>query len=153
MNIFVLDKDPAMAARMLCDKHVVKMILETAQMLCTAVHANGHTNTPYRPTHKKHPCTLWVNESKENWDWLVVHGEEMCLEYTRRYGKVHKSQAVIEWCKNSGLGPKNSVGLTPFKQAMPAIYKAENPVTAYRNYYRGEKSGFAKWKHSAPTWW
>ena len=153
MNIFVLDKDPAKAATMLCDKHIVKMIVETAQMLCTASHANGHVNTPYRPTHKNHPCTLWVNESKDNWDWLVAHGEEMCAEYTRRYGRIHKTQSVIEWCKNLGSSPKKSIGLTPFKQAMPPAYKHTDPVKAYRDYYRGEKSSFAKWRTHPPAWW
>ena len=153
MNIFVLDRDPVKAATMLCDKHVVKMIVETAQMLCTVAHSNGHINTPYRPTHKNHPCTLWANESKDNWDWLISHGEEMCAEYTRRYGRIHKTQAVIDWCKNSGAGPQKSIGLTPFRQAMPPMYKHPDPVKAYRDYYRGEKSRFAKWRTRAPAWW
>ena len=75
MNIFVLDKNPTKAANMLCDKHVVKMIVETAQMLCTTAHVNGHLSVPYKATHKNHPCTLWSNESSANWDWLVEHGE------------------------------------------------------------------------------
>lgn len=139
---------------MLCDKHIVKMILETAQMLCTVAHANGHVDTPYRPTHKNHPCTKWVNESKANWDWLVEHGEEMCREYTRRYGRDHKSRLVIEWCKTSKAAPTKSIGLTPFAQAMPEQYKQDEAVEAYREYYRGEKATIAKWGYSnTPDWW
>ena len=153
MNIFILDTDPKVAATMLCDKHVVKMIVETAQMLCTAASKLGH-DVPYRPTHAtKHPCTLWVGESKSNWNWLVDHGIAMCEEYTRRYNRTHKTQAVIELCRDSNIGPKNDTGLTQFRLAMPIQYKCDDPVKSYRDYYIGEKSRFAKWKTSQPAWW
>ena len=152
MNIFVVDNDPKVAATMLCDKHVVKMIIETAQMLCTVAASLGHQNVPYRPTHTKHPCTLWAGESKDNWGWLVTHGLEMCAEYTRRYGRRHKTQDVIEWCRDSGAGPKSG-SLTPFRLAMPQQYKCNDPVKSYRDYYIGEKSRIAKWKTSPPAWW
>ena len=151
MNIFVVHKDPQIAAQMLCDKHVVKMILETAQMLCTVVSHTG-AETPYRATHAKHPCTLWAAHSKANWEWLVAHGKAMCMEYTRRYGKLHKSQAVIEWCAGQNL-VFPSLELSPFAQAMPAKYKNECVVTAYRAYYHGEKAKFATWKTEVPEWW
>jgi len=151
MNIFVLDSDPEVAASMACDKHVVKMVLETAQMMCTVVASYGH-DTPYRPTHKKHPCTLWAGRSRANWSWLVDHGMSLCEEYTRRYGKVHKSQRVIEWCAMTHIDLPN-VSRTPFAQAMPPQYKNPCAVTAYRDYYLGEKSGFATWKTRAPSWW
>ena len=152
MNIFVVHEDPKVAATMLCDKHVVKMILETAQMLCTVAHSIGYEGAPYRATHKNHPCTLWTGQSRANWDWLIDHGLEMCSEYTRRYGKIHKSQAVIEWCRNIPNPPKPGK-LTPFAQAMPEQYKHRCPVTAYRAYYHGEKAKFAKWKSTTPEWW
>ncbi len=153
MNIFVIDEDPKEAAKMLCDKHVVKMILETAQMLCTAASKLGY-NPPYKATHKSHPCTIWVGESLSNWNWLVEHGMSMCEEYTKRYGKVHKSQSVIEWCRDSGVSPKSDLGLTPFKLAMPEKYKCDDAVKSYRKYYQGEKSRFAKWsKTPEPEWW
>ena len=153
MNIFILDRDPKIAATMLCDKHVVKMIVETAQMLCTAASKLGH-NVPYRATHRNHPCTIWTGESESNWNWLVDHGIEMCEEYTRRYKRIHKSQSVIEWCRDSNIAPKNNSGLTPFRLAMPEIYKSCDPVQSYRGYYIGEKSRFAKWKNtSSPAWW
>ncbi|HCC45411.1 MAG TPA: hypothetical protein DEQ32_13490 [Gammaproteobacteria bacterium] len=152
MNIFILHEEPSTAAKMACDKHIVKMILETAQMMCTVVASYGHS-TPYRPTHKKHPCTIWAGQTRANWNWIVEHGMSLCEEYTNRYGKVHKSQRVIEWCAMKHIDlPEHP--LTPFAQAMPAKYKNKCAVTAYRSYYHGEKSSFAKWAHGpTPSWW
>lgn len=152
MNIFVLHDDPTIAASMSCDKHVVKMILETAQMLSTVAHSHGQV-PPYRATHKNHPCTVWAGETKANWDWLIAHGLALSAEYTARYGKVHKSQLAIEWCRDNPA--VLAAGLrTPFRLAMPDQYKRDDPVKSYRAYYFGEKSGFAKWAHSpTPGWW
>jgi hypothetical protein len=151
MNIFVLHRNPKKAAQMSCDKHVIKMIVETAQMLCTIAHNNGF-DAPYRATHKNHPCTLWASKSTQNWNWLVNHGIALCEEYTARYGKTHKSMQHIMWCRDlSMLLP--TIGLTPFAQAMPEQYKNKCAVTAYRAYYRGEKSSFATWKKNKPLWW
>ena len=152
MNIFVVDTDPEKAARQLCDKHVVKMVLETAQMLCTVARQNGFDNAPYKKAHPKHPCTLWAGKSAANWTWLIDHGLAMCEEYTQRYGRTHKSEAVIRWCRNLPIRfPAEQ--LTPFAQAMPEQYKNECTVTAYRAYYHGEKAGFATWKSEVPKWW
>lgn len=153
MNIFILHKDPKEAARMQCDKHVVKMVLETAQLLCSVAHKNGIKKAPYKPTHKNHPCTLWAGESRDNWNWLIEHGLALSEEYTKRYGKVHKSQAVIERCSKYKFSmPK--AGLTAFAQAMPEQYRALCPVLAYRNYYKNEKREIAEWNHcEAPSWW
>lgn len=151
MNIFILDEDPDIAATMACDKHVVKMILETAQMLCTVAISKGYP-APYATTHKKHPCTLWAAQSSANWVWLVLHGLALCAEYTKRYGRTHKSQRVIEHCATLDL-PFDEHRLTPFAQAMPSQYKNECAVTAYRSYYHGEKASFATWKTEAPAWW
>jgi hypothetical protein len=148
MNIFVVDKCPTTAAIMLCDKHIVKMILESAQMLCTA-YGEG---APYKPAFKNHPCTKWVRQSQQNYNWLCQHAQAMCAEYERRYKRTHKSQAVISLC--SKLATLPDIGLTPFAQAMPDQYKDANAVVAYRNYYKGEKSKIAVWKHcSPPSWW
>ena len=151
MNIFVLHNDPSTAAQMQCDKHVVKMILETAQMLCTVAHGKDFV-APYKATHKNHPCTLWAALSVQNWNWLVDHGLALCAEYTKRYGKIHKSQQHIEWCQQIPI-TLPSIGLTPFAQAMPVEYKDSCAVTAYRAYYHGEKARFAKWKTQPPSWW
>ena len=143
MNIFILDKNPRKAARMLCDQHVVKMILESAQMLCTACWESG-IEAPYKSTHKNHPCTIWVRESLKNYDWLIKHANELCKEYTRRYNKTHKTQEIIEWC--GGNKPKfKKKKLTPFAQAMPEKYKNTDAVQAYKDFYKNEKMGFARW--------
>ena len=98
MNIFVLDYNPTRAAKMQCDKHVVKMALETAQLLCTAF--PGGT-APYKLTHFNHPCAIWCRESLKNYNWLIDHGIALCDEYQHRYGKTHKSKEVILWCKRN----------------------------------------------------
>ena len=152
MNIFVLNNDPKIAARQLCDKHVVKMILESAQMLCSAFE-NGEA--PYKRSYYNHPCTKWVRESQVNYEWLLTHAYEMCDEYHNRYGKIHKSLDAIDWCDNNSykLGLDQELGLTPFVQAMPDKYKNDDAVQAYRAYYNGEKSYFAKWSNQLiPDW-
>ncbi len=152
MNIFVLDDNPVKAAYMMCDKHVVKMILESNQMLSTVAHTHGHM-APYRSTHANHPCTRWAGESLANWQWLIAHSRALCEEYTRRYGKIHKSQAVTEWAEALDIVLPD-IGLTPFPLAMPDQYKTADPVESYRRYYAGEKSGFANWKTgNVPDWW
>lgn len=151
MNIFVLDTDPHTAAIQQLDKHVVKMPLESAQMLCSALIAHGVEDTPYRKAHPKHPCTLWAAKTRTNFRWLVKHGISLCEEYTSRYGKRHKSQDVIEWCAaRESAVPAGD--LTPFAQAMPEQYKNADPVTAYQQYYMGEKRYIATWKQNRPQW-
>jgi len=151
MNIFVLHHDPQVAAEMACDKHVVKMILETAQMMCTVVAAHD-IHPPYRATHAKHPCTVWASESRTNWQWLTDYGLSLSAEYTKRYDKTHKSQGVIEWCRDQNINLPDTQ-LTPFAQAMPPQYRNDCAVTAYRAYYHGEKSHIATWKTEKPHWW
>lgn len=147
MNIFVLNSDPEQAARDQCNKHVVKMVLETAQLLCTAVIETGGT-APYRATHKNHPCAVWARKSKANFNWLKQHGLALGEEYTRRYGKTHKSVAVIEDLDDDTI-PDGQ--LTSFALAMPDEFKvAGDPVASYRNYYRGDKAGMAEWYATEP---
>ena len=180
MNIFILSEDPIQAAESQCDKHVVKMILESAQMLSTAhwlgwsimfhlptnmkqkekkrflrENVSPDLQPSYSMTHVNHPCTIWARETKRNYLWLCMHAKALCNEYTKRYGKRHKSEDVIDWlcihipphlinCKND---------LTPFAQAMPNQYKDDSPVVAYRKYYIEEKAAIAKWKYTqAPAW-
>lgn len=150
MNIFVLDRDPVEAARQQCDQHVVKMCLETAQMLCTALRHHG-VESEYKSSHINHPCNIWARETRSNFLWLCDHGIELCREYTCRYRKMHKSESVIWTAKwHSDKVPEGP--LTEFAQAMPELYKSECAVSAYRNYYRGEKTSFATWKRNKPEW-
>lgn len=155
MNIFVLDRDPTAAAQMQADKHVTKMVLETAQLLCSAFPAGA---APYKRTHYTHPCGVWTRASWHNFAWLLCHGFALADEYTHRYGKVHKSREVIQWCADNVVSadiPMPSAGLTPFAQAMPDEYKRADAVEAYRAYYRGGKATIAYWRKNrpAPEWW
>ena len=152
MNIFVLDTDIKKCAQYHCDKHVTKMILESVQMLCTALNKKGFT-TPYKSTHSKHPCVLWVEESYDNFLWLQKLTIELNIEYRFRFEKDidHKSFLVLNEISEHTYDSK---GLTEFAQAMPDHYKIPgDPIAAYRNFYLGEKMGFAKWtKRKVPMW-
>ena len=140
MNIFYLDKCPKKAARLQYNKHVVKMILESAQMLCTTHHYwLINPDVPYKPTHMNHPSAVWVRENNKHYHWLYEHILALGLQYTYRNGKVHLS---IQKClKPLELAPFN-IPHTEFKQppqCMPDEYKDECSVQAYWNYYVGEK--------------
>ena len=158
MNIFILDKDPIISAQMQCDKHIVKMPLETAQMLCSVWHRYGLGDTvPYKEAHRNHPCTLWAGNDGANYQWLWRHGMELCFEYTRRYNKIHKCQQVIMNISlaDTLLAPdfifdKMSTEITPHPQCMPDEYKCDDPVLAYRKYYVNDKKDIAKWNKTRP---
>lgn len=153
MNIFVLDESPILAARDHCNTHVVKMILESAQMLCTA-HWIGwqrmlkldptlkradlmsrlndaidpQLRPPWKMTHVSHPCTRWAQRTWGNYMWLSWHGLALCDEYESRYGRVHKSREVHRWL-NRVIPPTFEsqaspvTGTTPFAIAMPDHFK------------------------------
>jgi hypothetical protein len=152
MNIFILDKNIEKCAQYHCDQHVVKMILESMQMLCTALNKKGFT-TPYKSTHVKHPCVLWVEESFENFSWLKNLALALNAEYRFRFERDtdHKSISVLAEIANYKY---HNRGLTEFAQAMPDKYKIPGDVVkAYRQFYLGEKMKFAKWtKRSTPEW-
>lgn len=153
MNIFVLDHDITACARAHCDRHVHKMILESVQMLCTALNTRGF-ETPYRPTHAKHPCVIWVAESYDNFLWLKQLATELNREYRFRYERSddHKSIGVLR--QLTGMRYERN-GLTEFAQAMPDEHKVPgDAVAAYRQFYLVEKAPFATWtRRSAPGWW
>ena len=149
MNIFVLDLDPVIAAQSLVDRHVVKMCLETAQLLCSVYVPNS---APYKVTHYNHPCNIWARKSLSNYNWLIAHGLAIADEYTFRYNKDHASKKVIEWC-DKHKGYLNDIGLTDFAQAVPEKYKCSDPVKAYRDYYCEGKKHLLKYtKREKPTW-
>lgn len=152
MNIFVLDKNLRRCAQAHCDQHVVKMILESVQILCTVLNQRGF-KTPYRSTHPRHPCVRWAGESYDNFRWLQNLARALNAEYRYRFDKDqdHKSMDVLNQIKNQRF-PRR--GRTPFPQAMPTAYKVPgDAVAAYRNFYRTEKSRFARWtKRPVPGW-
>ena len=155
MNIFILDENPVRAARMQCDRHVVKMTLETAQMLSTVINELGG-QSPYKTAHVNHPCSVWARQSVENFRWLYRHGMALSLEYTKRYGKIHKSEAVIRQSLDALPTVSMTPGeRTPFPLCMPDKYKSDDAVESYRRFYIGEKSRFAQWNKTTapPAWW
>ena len=159
MNIFYLDRDPEIAAQMMCDKHVVKMILESAQMLSTThrvLDGDDVANSKglYKMAHRNHPSTKWVRHSYQNYKWLYTHMIALMQEYTYRYGKHHVTERLIEPLGNFPKAFKNSFKTyTDPPQCMPDYCKNDDAVSAYQNYYILKKSDFATWKRrDKPEW-
>lgn len=152
MNIFRVDNDPICAAQALCDKHVVKMVLETAQIVCTVLRQCG-VELQYHSTHKNHPCTIWAAQTRANFEWLISHGLALGCEYTHRYNKQHKSVAVIEQALEHTpvivSGPE-----TEQPMCMPDEFRTSNVVDAYRSYYKHKQSIISmKWTaRNRPAW-
>jgi len=161
MNIFFLNWNPRKAAEYHCDKHVVKMIIETAQLLYTAHWVLETPNMPlnsYKMTHKNHPSAIWARESLANYLWLCSLGWWLCKEYQFRYNNdkkqnTHKTEAHIVWLLNNH--PKlSNINMTPVRQAMPDEYKMSDPIESYQKYYiedKLKKRGIIKYtKREAP---
>lgn len=140
MNIFLLHWNPRIAAQYHCDKHVVKMILETAQMLYSAhwvLNPDGVPQNAYKLAHKNHPCSIWVRQSLTNYMWLCSLGWWLCKEYQFRYGekKVHKTEPHIVWLMNNPPKSIPFLAMSPPALAMPNEYKQEDPIESYRVFY------------------
>lgn len=157
MNIFYLDRDPVIAAQMMCDKHVVKMILESAQLLSTAhrvLDGDVYADSVglYKTAHKNHPSTIWTRASVHNYMWLYNHMISLMQEYTCRYGKHHASERLVAPLRKT----PTTIPVVDFSdppQCMPDYCKTEDTVSAYRYYYINEKASFAKWKNAKiPEW-
>lgn len=156
INIFWLDNDPQLAAVYQCDKHVVKMILESAQMLSAAHHLHGTEHLSlYKLTHKNHPCTKWVSLSKSNYIWLFNHFCALSSEYTTRYNKQHKTFILLGDILSNPPLLLHDIGLTEAVQAMPDEYKVRNDaVKVYRSYYKSKlKTIEMKWKLGNIPYW
>jgi len=178
MNIFLLDYDQELCAHYHCDKHVVKMIVEYAQLLSTAhrlldgklevkdyltksgkprkkkvyVLPDRREALLYQATHANHPCAVWARTSLRNYQWLVSLLDNVCHEYTKRYGKVHKVQAsglLKAFDKPPKAIFKLPLEMTERPQTMPDDYKRNDPVEAYHAFYLGTKMRFAKWTNRA----
>ena len=178
MNLFILDKNPQIAAQYHCDIHCSKMCLETAQLLSTAhrvldgrvtrgLSKNGRKQTIYKltdtikdellykATHVNHPSSVWVRESVENYSWAYKLFMYLSNEYEKRYNKQHLSWNKL---RDKLLIPPANIAkkeLTAFKLAMPEEYKSSCPVESYRLYYKKDKARFAKWDklNNIPEWW
>jgi hypothetical protein len=177
MNIFYLHHNPKICAEMHVDKHCVKMILETAQLLSTAHRIldgtekmglsltgrkkkvwkleDSRNEILYSATHINHPSAVWCRKASENYMWLWVLLDELCKEYTYRYGKVHKCESIglVELLKQK----PNNIPRDHFTEptpAMPDQYKVPgNSIQSYHNYYKGEKERMFSWKNrNKPIW-
>lgn len=182
MNIFVLDKSPILSAEYHMDRHVVKMPLETAQMLFLPYYeklrrlrqtetfsdedldlvfrdlprrSSSGAPAPYRETHRNHPCSRWVLLSYHNWLWALILGKSLCKEYTYRYGRQHAVESILNWMyKNPPEDVYEETNLTPFSLAVADDCKVDDAVATYRSYYLKHKSHLAVWSHrGAPDWW
>ena len=147
MNIFHLHKDPKTCAEYHCDKHVVKMILETAQMLSTAYHRHFDNGTElYKTAFPKHPMTIWVGNSGANFFWTIQLLDQLIYQYTVRYKKVHTTIRISNLFHSKYKYWHDLTGdFTTPPQCMPEQYKHKDYITAYKQYYIGEKKRFAKY--------
>jgi len=161
MNIFFLSFCAKQAAEYHCDKHVVKMIIESAQMLYCAHWVLNPENLPegaYKKAHVNHPCSIWVRQSLSNYQWLCELGWWLCKEYQYRYGsdKTHKTESHIRWLTENPPTSLRDVGITKLPLAMPDQYKCKIPVEAYRRFYQGSKldaRGIVKYtRRKWPEW-
>ena len=159
MNIFYFDECPVVSAEAQPDKMLVKMPLETAQMLCTAHRVldgddYADANGLYKEAYKNHPCTIWARESWDNYQWLYKHFIALGDEYKHRYGREHASITKLKDALYFHPDNIEDKGLTPLAQAMPDEYKDDDPIKAYRNYVIHEKH-YAQWNKNRkqPTWW
>lgn len=157
MNIFVTHPDPIISAKNLDDKRAIKMILETAQMLSTAIHVNvDPLLAPYKVTHKNHPCSVWIRESNANYQWALDHMVALCGEYTIRFGKIHACERLIPIFKQNSTLMKSS-DLTPFANC--SRFKDIETILAYRLTMIAkwaedeEKKRKARWTKTVPPSW
>lgn len=174
MNVFYLDNDPLNCAEMHCDKHVVKMVIEYAQLLSTAHRVldgeeyvddssgrrikrwrlpDEREDRIYKACHVNHPSAIWARSSNNNYNWLYCLFSITCDEYTHRYDKVHETDRKL---REVLATPPRNIEVQYFKkppQCMPDHCKMPNVIDAYRNYYIKEKASFAKWtKRQIPEW-
>jgi hypothetical protein len=153
MNIFYLDSDPVKSAELHCDKHVVKMIIEYAQLMSTAHRVldgdlyedRTANNVVYKASHINHPSAIWTRASDSNYQFVYDMFVALCNEYTYRYGRVHLTEEKL---KDLLQHLPNNIASADFvepPQAMPDDVKTSNAVDAYQNYYKVYKKDFAKW--------
>ena len=172
MNIFYLDHDVNKCAEMHCDKHVVKMILEYAQMLCTAHHCKDtyicektwlpkkvnaeKLNQLYKSTHMMHPSSVWARASLQHYNWLYNLFCAVCDEYTYRYGKVHATDKKLRKALEKLPDNIPVKRMTPFKLAMKSNPECmfDDPIKSYRAFYKTKEARFSMvWtKRETPDW-
>jgi hypothetical protein len=157
MNIFYLDKRTYNCAKDHCDKHVVKMILEYAQLLSTAhriMDGDEGKDGMYKATHKNHPSAVWVRRNRCHYRYVYNLLRYLCGEYTIRYGKTHKTAQLLPLLLNCPKALETELwDFWEPPQCMPDDYKSDDTVKAYRKYYQTDKAYMAVWKYSpTPSW-
>ena len=159
MNIFYFYDDPQLSAQAQPDKMIVKMPLETAQMLCTAhreLDGDEYADKVglYKRAYWNHPCTVWARETSGNYFWLFKHFVALSKEYTFRYGKTHASYDKLAKHLMKIPDSIKRGNISTLAQAMPDEYKHADPIVAYRRYVINEKH-YAKWEkgRAMPNWW
>lgn len=152
LNIFILDENPILSVVYHTDKHIVKMPIESTQILCTVLHMQGLApEWAYKPTHQSHPCVKWAAKSLDNWEWLKEYTLLMGKEYTYRYHKYHSSIEVAKWLPEPEL-PR--LGLTPFAKCVPVEFRVLPVVDAYRQYFIKYKNHIRRYTNrDIPPWW
>lgn len=151
MNVFILDKNLETSVRYHCDKHVVKMILEAAQIAST-VHWETDGEGPYKPTHRNHPLVRWACSSLAAYRYVVKYGLELCKEYTYRYGKTHKTEEKLLWLKaNEPDVPR--VGTKFCIVVADDCIVSGDEVESYRQYYLKHKSHILSWRKRPVPYW
>ncbi len=164
LNIFFLDRDPATCATAHVDRHVVKMPLESAQMLSTAYRATWRSVSPsplvYKTTHLNHPCSVWARESTQHYSWLCLLGLALCNEFAFRYDHEHKAKGTILWLQEHSPNIADAGWIDPPKCFGNFSTDTQDAVEAYREYYVAtkefDKNGklMATWKNrEKPEWW
>ena len=151
MNIFVLDKDHIKNAEYHCDKHIIKMILESAQLLSTACRLHGLASG-YRETHINHPCSIWVRKSLSNWLWLQDLICALNDEFRYRYNHSHNHKA-FDVANKLPIPDIPDLGLTNFALAMPDEFKTDDAVLSYRRYYIEKKNKIVSWRNRNKPYW
>jgi len=158
VNIFVLDANPVEAAKAHCNKHVVKMVLESAQLLSTAHHQHKSdvVNDVYKQTHINHPSAIWARSTSANYDWLLSHHIALLDEYTYRYWRGHATARLLPFLR---VNPCPIGDLTVPLVAMPDDLKPgdgygwNDVVEAYRAYYARDKAGMLQYtRRDRPAW-
>lgn len=156
MNIFVLDEDPKFAAEMHCDRHVVKMILESAQILSTVHHLLGSSDRAItKPTHANHPCVKWAAASQQSYYWLYDLARQLCNEYTFRFENRHKYETQLALKLAKSPAKLKTWRVIPHPLCMPDDCKllAGGAVSAYRNYYIAYKQRMLCYTRRLPPQW
>jgi len=166
MNIFVLHEDPVVAAKMLDDTRLGKMLIESGQMLTASLYRHGWTpdrlkrrgvvtskGEAWRLTHANHPCTLWAGDSRHNFVWLADHAEAIAEEWYMRRGKHHACAIAVRNMRHLRFAiPDSHTGITPWPLAMPDDFKSDDAVASYRAYYASKPRLSWGWTDNRPEW-